>query len=66
MKRITQKERQKAGNIYCIQCKKKGKKVNAVYRPSGDFRNTVCEEHKELIKENNHLTGADYQTWMRI
>ena len=72
MRKITAKERRRAGNIYCDHCKLQ--KVDAVWRAShsanhqlGDF---ACEVHKRLIYEgcigDDHLTEADYQTWMRV
>lgn len=71
MRKVKKKEREKAGNIYCDHCKPK--KVDAVWRKCGfayheklDF---ACDKHKNLIKisvENDHLTEADYQTWMKL
>jgi hypothetical protein len=68
MRKITKKERTKAGHIYCPYCKPK--KVDAVWRVDGsaDFRfDVACEEHKDKIIEvkERELTEADYQTWWR-
>jgi hypothetical protein len=64
MRKITGKERRKAGNIYCPYCKPE--KVNATYRTSG-WTDVSCEKHKNnLYEDDDRLTEADYQTWMRI
>lgn len=71
MRIIKAKERKRAGNFYCSFCKPA--KVDAIWRKSGigcDFgKDLACDIHKHLIKEpieNEHLTEADYQTWMRL
>lgn len=71
IRKIKNKERKMAGNIYCDHCKPA--KVDAAYRVSGyashEMGHFACEEHKHLIidlEENQHLTAADYQTWMRV
>lgn len=72
MRKIKEKERKAAGNIYCDHCKPK--KIDAVWRKigltachqKGDF---ACEKHKHLISieyNNREYTGADYQTWLRL
>lgn len=72
MRRIKEKERKLAGNIYCDHCKPE--KVDAIWRKigltadhaKGDF---ACDKHKHLIKierDDEHYTEADYQTWMRL
>jgi len=70
MRKVKDKERKVAGNIYCDHCKPD--KVDAIWRVhgmanhDGDF---ACEYHKHLIQEevdNGHRTEADYQTWMRL
>ncbi len=64
---VKQKERKRAGNIYCDHCKPK--KVDAIWRivggashQRGDF---ACIAHKDLIKAHHDppSTEADYQTW---
>ena len=71
MRRIRKKEREKAGNIYCDHCKPL--KIDAIYRLEGigashQFGDFACEKHKHLIRkdDNEKLTEADYQTWMRL
>jgi len=65
---IKNKERERAGNIYCDHCKPE--KVDAIWRKAGiSARHTgdfACHHHKHLIKdipESDHLTEADFQTW---
>ena len=70
IRRVRNKERQKAGNIYCSFCRPE--KVDAVWRRQGLFCSHkdgyACNLHKELIYDDrdDHLTEADYQTWMRV
>jgi len=69
MRKVTSKERKRAGNIYCPFCKPE--KVNAIWRKDGlanfstDF---ACEKHKGKIIEvkDFRLTEADMQTWMKL
>jgi uncharacterized Zn finger protein (UPF0148 family) len=70
MKRIGEKERNKAGHIYCPYCKPE--KIDAVWRKDKDpdkRYDVACEKHKDNIhesKESEHYTEADYQTWLRL
>lgn len=71
IRKIKNKERKLAGNIYCDHCKPE--KLDAVYRVSGYASHALghfaCEEHKHLVidpEESQRLTEADYQTWMRV
>lgn len=51
MKKISNNERKKAGNIYCSYCKPE--KINAIYRKTGFCEHKydyACEHHKcELL-----------------
>ena len=70
IRKITGKERKKAGNLYCSFCRPE--KVPAIWRQEGRLYNHkdgyACEAHKDLIPvdRDEHLTEADYQTWMRL
>lgn len=70
IRKIKEKERKLAGNIYCDHCKPI--KKDAIWRKqgitathNGDY---ACEEHKNKIKddEDDYLTEADYQTWYNL
>ena len=70
----------KRGNFTCVWCRKEGvKKLGEIctYRKSISWRKETCscEEHRHLAIEsinqdiesdNQELTEADYQTWMRL
>lgn len=58
-------------NAYCTYCKAEGKeKIKALWVTSNwDKSNRACEDHKHLLPKlelDNHLSEADYQTWMRL
>lgn len=70
MRNIKDKEREN-GMRYCAYCKPA--RVRAVYRSTrGIGIKLACENHKESLiahegpTESDHLTEADYQTWMRL
>jgi hypothetical protein len=64
MKRITKKDIVN-GFKWCDQCLLNNKKVIATYK---DYGSKYCEEHKYLIYDptNEHLTEADYKSWMKL
>lgn len=71
MRKVKDKERKTAGNLYCSFCRPL--KVNAIYRKHGSANHSngfACEEHKHLIvedkPESTDYSEADYQTWLRI
>ena len=69
IRKVTSKERQRAGNIYCSFCRPN--KVHAIWRVIGfasPLQDFACEEHKKLIRidTSDRLTEADLQTWMRL
>ena len=67
MRRIKKKELEKSGNIYCSFCRPK--RINALYRLAVTGSEFSCELHKFRLKGSDtdeHLTDADYQTWMRV
>jgi hypothetical protein len=58
----------------CIYCKVTGKKVQAVWHLTGANKQ-ACDEHKHKLVEiitaehrgnDDHLSEADYQTWMKL
>ena len=70
MRVIKAKERRN-GMRYCTYCKPH--RIDAVYRSTrGAGIVFACVEHKSELadhegkSESEHLTEADYQTWMRI
>ncbi|MFA5416928.1 MAG: hypothetical protein WC341_00580 [Bacteroidales bacterium] len=69
MRKISSKEREKAGHIYCPFCKPKI--VDAIWRKRGWYNlsaDVACETHKNNISDPVEMdyTEADYQTWMRL
>lgn len=64
IRKIKVKERNN-GMKYCTFCKPA--KVDAIWR---DARcSFACELHKDKLdaeESSNHLTEADYQTWMQL
>ena len=70
MRKVKEKERKAAGNIYCSFCRPL--KVDAIYRKTGTCDHEsgfACGSHKDMIKEyidSNDYSEADYQTWLRI
>ena len=77
IRRIKNKERAKAGNIYCSYCRPG--KVNAIWRIKGFQANHQsgysCEKHYKELKiksdrldklDNQSLSEADYQTWIDL
>lgn len=58
-------------NYWCSFCPPKTTK--ATHRSNNRFQKFACSEHKLQLQEweqqhsdSNHLTEADYQTWMRL
>lgn len=57
---------------WCKWCPEKT--VRAVWRASGHIGEHACEEHREDLltyerkvrNTEDHLSEADYQTWMRV
>lgn len=63
IRKIRTKER-KNGMKYCTFCKPE--RVDAIWR---DWRcNLACNKHKDNLDNDNNdnLTEADYQTWMKL
>ena len=69
MRRVTNKEQIKAGNIYCSFCKPEKAKAKWRDRVYASHKNGfACEKHKDLLRaeKEEDLSEADYQSWMRI
>lgn len=51
----------------CDYCRREGKKEPAVWTEAGE---TACDAHKKTLadrrRSDDHLTEADYQTWVRL
>lgn len=62
MRRLKPKQR----TARCKYCKRQGVSRPSMWRDGYD---TACDEHRadleRDIRDDGHLTEADYQTWMR-
>ena len=66
MKRITKDMIERGGWRYCCECKKLGPRVKAHWTQGG---RDYCDAHKDKPAPSlnaEHLSEADYQTWMRL
>jgi hypothetical protein len=69
MRKITARERKKAGNIYCPFCKPN--KVDAIWRIDGWYdksKHVSCDNHVDKMTDflmSELMTEADYQTWAK-
>lgn len=66
MKRITKDMIERGGWRYCCVCKKLGPRVKAHWTHRGQ---SFCNEHKDKAApslNDDRLSEADYQTWMRL
>ncbi|WP_157381940.1 hypothetical protein [Burkholderia ubonensis] len=66
MKRITKEMVERGGWRYCCECRKTGPRVKAHWNHGG---RDYCDEHKPPptpTLNDERLSEADYQTWMRL